>query len=188
MSAHSELVAKVTAGDPAESDGFVGRMSRLRIETKSPDWTVTARYTVTSGYEIGIDPNRYRKHNDNSLAEQIKAAVDGVNRGYSKGTSVLFPDGEQSRRRRAANPVAKRRAEEMSQCIAEIDIVEQSLHGHVKVRMRGAGSTEVKVRPGSRAIVDAESLADEASEALNAANREFGRRRMRIHETVYRLA
>lgn len=161
-----------------EAARFTERRAKITISATSPDRTVTARSSQEDGVVVELAPGCLELHSMESLAGQIRAAVNGAVAGYRKAIGVVIGD---LAPRRAADP----RRDEVAEAIAAIEFSQTSKDNDVTITWRG-GDIDVKLRRGCLVRYIELQLARTVNRTLADGARRYVREVDKIHESVYR--
>ncbi|MGH8875900.1 MAG: hypothetical protein ACRD0P_00915, partial [Stackebrandtia sp.] len=149
------------------------------------DKTVSVTYTIRDGYKFSLDKDRLSKHNEESLADAVKAAAKGANAGYSK--SVLTggrADGTPPPE--PFDPVERKRLRRVAEELEELVVRQKSPRGIVQVKLIGRSEIDMRIRPGTlrRMDISHTDLASELTTVWNTALSEHNRRQRSIRESM----
>ncbi|MGH8792926.1 MAG: hypothetical protein ACRDXX_09800 [Stackebrandtia sp.] len=150
-----------------------------QVKAVSPDGSTTARLSRKDGMRIEFDPRAIGRHSEDSLSQQVTAAVAGTQKGQAKAFDALVQralrrnDLEPAERGAGDSPAARRQRRVVA-ARDEVEVRSMSPRRLVRVLLRGDGQVRFDIAPGSLrdADVTLETLAEEACEAYQKAQRE----------------
>ncbi|MGH8876267.1 MAG: hypothetical protein ACRD0P_02820 [Stackebrandtia sp.] len=167
---------------------FLERMERLKVSAQSPDRCVTAKFTITTGVEVKLAASTVRRHTEESLAEQVTAAVNGVFAGCRQGTRAALSRPETDKDQ-PGNPQreAAVRQRRFAHEVSEMETQAISPLGCAAAWLVGEGTFHLQIAPGTlhRLDVDDARLQREINNAIAVAMREHAAWKRQVHEHVY---
>ena len=167
---------------------FFERMQRLKVSVRSPDRTVSARFSLSTGVEVTLTETSIRRHSETSLAAQVTAAVNGVFAGCRQGTqAALTSSGPQRASSGYRQPEAAVRQRRFAHEVSEMETQAISPLGYAAAWLVGEGTFHLQIAPGilNRLDVDTARLQGEINAAVTEARREHAARKRRAHEHIY---
>ncbi|MGH8875979.1 MAG: hypothetical protein ACRD0P_01330 [Stackebrandtia sp.] len=144
------------------------RPGAINITVKSPDRSVTARYSVHDGVKLLIDANSMVRHDEQTLAGQITAAILGIQTGFSRAFEAMNP-ASGGREDVVDNPSRR----ETPTHVIPVSVTSPS--GCVHACLTAAGEPRFGIRPGTlrRRGISPSALADEVTSAYRALQNEY---------------
>lgn len=156
------------------------QLETVAVAAWSPDESVWARMS-TAGFRVGLD--RLAHHDDASLAQQLREVLRRVQDEFEQSCEDIRV--EHGAGFEALSP---RGREGLAGYIAAADdlaVVGRSETGATRVKRRGDGFIDVRIRPGTVGALAPRAMQREIDTALDSAARQYADEQSRLFGTWF---
>lgn len=145
---------------------IIDQLDTINVTATSPDRTVVAIMSTTpSGLRVQLNPVQLQASSDAHLAGQLKAALTGAVKAYHKTCGLAVEYGGHS------TSTEDPKLDEFLTAAERIVVVGVSPWGAVRVKWRGDGDIDVRVREGTVGRFNAARLSVDVNGAIEDAMR-----------------
>lgn len=157
---------------------MTSELRSARARALSPDKTVTATMSMIDGMSVAYEPGRAIRHDSESLAAQVKAALAGATSGYRRACELAA---EPDARPEHELPELERAIRGYVARAALIEVKATSAKGQVRVKWSG-DDFDVRIAAEAVRALGARMLTAEINSAVTAALSERGTRASALFE------